>query len=461
MAHIETAIMAKDTRSNIFFLVVPNFTLTVNGSVSSGNYKLAEGAAGFNKSITVVNTTGTILGTITVGASSTFDRAEYRLSLSNGTLSVQVQSFDNIELNGTTRTVSNGQVYSGTTVNSGGNLYISSGGVANNTTVNSNGRLTVSCGGTANGTTVNSYGRLLVSSGGVANSTTVSSGGSLYVSSAGTANSTTVSSGGSLYVLSGGTATDVVWTPCEGYVTSEYGAFVTFASQYSGVFYGSNGQLLSSAKVMESKTVSSAGSMYVMSGGMADNTTINSRGSMFVSSGGTANNTTVNSIGYLYVHSGGTANSTTVNVIGYLNVHSGGTANNTTVKSYGSMYVSSGGTATIVFNPWQGNIVSNYGAAITYLERNANVYWNESDGGVSKANAVKSLSLVSGRSAIIYSGGMVENTTVNSGGCLYVSSGGTATAIVENGGYVETAEGASTTFVSQPTRSVAAYRRKS
>ena len=46
----------------------------------------------------------------------------------------------------------------------------------------------------------------------------------------------------------------------------------------------------------------------------------------------------------------------------------------------------------------------------------------------------------------VYDQGIANFTTVNSGGYLYVSSGGTATGIVENGGYVYVADGAEVTF---------------
>ena len=132
-------------------------------------------------------------------------------------------------------------------------MYIMSGGTATSTTVNYWGYLGVSYGGTANATTVNKYGELYVSSGGTATATTVNASGFKYVSSGGTANDTTVNSGGDLYVSSGGTATDIVWTPCVGNVYVEDGAYVTYASQYSGVYFGSNNQLLSNTDVMDGK----------------------------------------------------------------------------------------------------------------------------------------------------------------------------------------------------------------
>ena len=54
--------------------------------------------------------------------------------------------------------------------------------------------------------------------------------------------------------------------------------------------------------------------------------------------------------------------------------------------------------------------------------------------------------ILQGDSMYISNGGIAEDTTVNSSGNLRISSGGTATAIKENGGYVYVAEGAEVTF---------------
>ena len=442
--------------------------------------------------------------------------------------------------------VCGGGTANSTTVNSYGWMDVYSGGVANSTTVNSGGRLYVSSGGTAtaikenggyvdaadganatfvansfnglllssvsatlhsgttaNYTTVRYYGDLYICSGGAANDTIVGWRGNMYVSSGGTANSTdikegwmnvssggtanatTVNSGGSLFVSSGGTALNVAWTPCIGQVAIEDGATVTFADVHIGVYLGYYDSLLSSAPTMSGQTLSGhsmyvmnsgaanstliytngwndnghlyvcsggtanhtdvcRGYMHVYSGATANSTTVDVHGSMYVcaggtandttaiggylyvSSGGAANSTTVNG-GYLYVSNGGVANSTTVNSYGYLFVSSGGTANSTKVNSGGSLYVSSGGTATIAFTPWQGTISSAAGAEVTYLKRDAKVYYADGSGGAGSGDVVSGLTLSYGVSGLVFSGGTANNTTVNFGGCLYVSSGGKIT----------------------------------
>ena len=113
-------------------------------------------------------------------------------------------------------------------------------------------------------------------------------------------------------------------------------------------------------------------------------------GSRTVSSGEIYLDTTVNSGGSFFVQSGGVASDTTVNTGGCVYVPGGGTANGILVNEEGCLCVSSGGTATIIFNPWQGIIDSDDDAIITYLERDAKIYYGSSGGLVSKANIMES-----------------------------------------------------------------------
>jgi len=281
--------------------------------------------------------------------------------------------------------VMSGGVANNTTVKAYVNrLYIYSGGVANNTTVNFEGNMLISSGGTANSTTVNSYGLMYISSGGVANSTTVNYRGNMYISPGGVANSTTVD-GGQMYISSGGTATNVIWTPCVGLVSAADGAYVTYASTYSGVYFGANNQLLSHTQSMSGKVVS--GTMHVMDGGVANSTTVNSFGRMYISSGGVANSTTVNEYGFMYISSGGVANSTTVRGSMYI---SGGTANSTTVNSSGYMYFYSGGTANST-------------------TVNSGGYMRISSGSIHRG----SLQIESGATVSAYSGAIIDFTVAN------------------------------------------------
>ncbi len=70
----------------------PSYTLTVDGSQADGVYSLAGGAAGFNKTISVVNTAGSELGSLTVGDTLIVGDTEYTLNLDGAALSVEVTS---------------------------------------------------------------------------------------------------------------------------------------------------------------------------------------------------------------------------------------------------------------------------------------------------------------------------------------------------------------------------------
>ena len=320
--------------------------------------------------------------------------ANYIVSSGEVSSGIILNSYDSM-------TVFGGGIADSTTVNTRGYLYVSSGGTAKNTVVNGsrqkitgggyalyNGYLYVGDGATANETTVNFIGIILVSAGGVANNTTVNSSGSLYVSSGGTANCTVISSGGTLCVSSGG---------------------------------------------------------------VANNTTVNSGVWLYISNGGTVNNTTVNSGVWLYISNGGTANHTAINSGGIFFVSSGGVANNTTVNSGGGLCVSSGGTAGISFNPWQGSVASDNGAIVSYFERDAGVYYGEQGRFASKADVMDYVTITSGNSLIVYSGGTANSTTVDPYGFVQIYEGGSATDLIWTPcvGTLWIEDGACVTFVSQ------------
>ncbi len=72
----------------------PSYTLTVDGTQANGTYNLAGGAAGFNKTITVTNTAGESLGTLTVGETVSIGDTDYTLSLgSDNVLSVTLNAY--------------------------------------------------------------------------------------------------------------------------------------------------------------------------------------------------------------------------------------------------------------------------------------------------------------------------------------------------------------------------------
>ena len=353
------------------------------------------------------------------------------------------------------------------TVISGGNMIFSSGGAANNTTVNSGGIITVKSGGTANNTMV-SGGRLIVSSGGTANNTTVNEG-YMFVSifGGGIASNITnlngkinVADGGKLtgrvvclnskinmsstaildfdltQILPGAAArvndfSRISGTPVYTLTVNadqEEGTY-SLAESVSGfdqtiTVVNTAGEELGILSVDETVTISDASYLLHLSG----NTLSLTIGNADLPSQNEPDNSVVSGIDWI-VSSGTSISGTIISSGDKLTVSEGGIADNTTVNPGGIMMVSSGGTATeIVENG--GYVGTEDGARVTFV-----------------SNTISVLDL-SNTSATIHSGTTANQALINPGGRMDVYSGGTATEIVENGGFVGMEDGASVTFVS-------------
>ena len=317
-------------------------------------------------------------------------------------------------------------------------MTVLDGGVATDTTVNSGGGVNISSGGTANSTIVNSFGYLHVSSGGTANSTTVNTSGDMYVGSSGMANNTTVDSGG-LYVYSGGTATNIAVSD-RGYL----GLTVATDTYVQGCVDGSAFEM---KDAFISGYVVHSGYLDISSDGTARSLTVNSGGSLVVQNGGTATEIVENG-GYVSVADDKSV-TFTPNTFSDLvlssaaaTIHSGTTANNTTINSGGRFYVYSGGTAR--------NIIVSSGAKLFFVVAPDTYIQGRADGSAfeMKDSFLSEYTINSGCSLFVASGGTVSHPTVVSGGVLNIRSNGTATEIVENGGYVYVADGANAVFAS-------------
>ena len=436
-----------------------DYVITVDADQAEGDYTLAENAAWFNGSITVVNKAGEELGTLTLSETAVISDQDYTLVLSDGVLSLKVgddpvptaSTLDGSILSGgksaaissgeTIRdilvvsrgvlTVSDGGTAVGATVNSGGSIVIENGGTADSTTVNahyywngsyagnSSAALIVQSGGTATNTTVkmcgsmdvvnggtaeNIYlnGGLSISSGGTANNVMANDCGALKVDGGGTANSITVEIGGGLRVDGGGTAT--VITENGGYVKVANGATATFVSNsFSGL---------------------NCGYGY----------------SATVHSGTTATDIAIGYSGGFEVHSGGIANGITVSSGGRVDVYSGGIASGIIVESSGKLYVSEGGTAVVtITNPWQTMSSCISGAGTVIYQYDAGVYCTsrvsaDGSGVFKKADFMDSLRISGEYRAVVCSGGIMNRTVIESYGSLAISSGGTAKDTILNSG---------------------------
>jgi autotransporter passenger strand-loop-strand repeat protein len=463
---------------------MPQYALTVSDEQEKGEYILAEGASGFDSVITVRNTLGESIGTLTVDGTLETDNRQYALSLTDDILSLTCYALiKDRTISSETVSVTPYEVFRNPVVNSGGNLYVSSGATASeikenggyvyvaagaeanfvpntiNDLVLDRASATIHSGTTANNTTVNIGGYLNVSNGGTANSTTVNYG-TMYVSSSGVANSTKVNKGGRLYVSSDGTANEI--SENGGYVEVETGANAMFASNtFSGLILSNASATIHSGTTANS-TMLMRGQLNVYSGGTANSTTVNSGGSLNVSSGGTANNTTVNSSGWIYVSSGGTAIGIKENG-GYVSfadgadvsfaansfsglilsqcsaiIHSGTTANRTTLIQNGRLFVSSGGTANATVIDSFGSMSVSSGGIANDTIVNSKGYLDVFSGGTVNRTSIYNNStsgLASSTVMNIFCGGTANDTVIDCG-LLYVSSGGTASNTVLNWGEI-------------------------
>ena len=407
-------------------------TLTIDASsMPLGQYRIAEGASSFNRTITVSDTSGTVLGTLSIGKYfTTDDEFLYSLKRSQNVLLLNKKNIrpQKPVVSADVTTITNSDVFLSAEFSDdsfmkeysldGKNWYIYKEPVriTKNCTVFFRARneegliseiapflvenidrsfvsgLNLTSGQSADVYSGETYfqtvltgGILYVQDGGLANSATVGESGSMLVYSGGKATNPVVESGGSLEIFSGGTATNVAWTPCVGKVRVNSGAAVEFASEYSGVYYGSGDQLLSQTAAMDSLTVERA-SMYVMSGGTANYVSVGFSGHLYAF-GGTVYGGTVLSGGTCFASDGGILSSVTVNNGGKITVSSGGTA----VK-----ILENGGFVTV----WDG-------AEATF--------------------AVHTLRDMTVRSSATVHSGTTADGTIVSGGILFVYDGGKLT----------------------------------
>ena len=290
--------------------------------------------------------------------------------------------------------VLNGGTAYNTKVREDGWLIVSKGGLAENTSNFYLGRLVISNGGVASGLTTSSGGNTHVSKGGLVKNVTISSGGWLSLWSGGTASEINVRKGGNLQGGAGTTASYISWTPCEGKLYLNDGAF-SFASRMSGVHYGSDNTRISSwTSPVSDKTIPTSGSMCVMHGGSANKITVDYAAHLQIFSGGTASGATLSKgITELY---GGVAKDTTLTG-GFMYVYNGGIVSGVTTTDSGTVWVSSGGTLTNI----SGNVL-------------VSVY---------KGGTVTDLKLTSGGELWVEKGAKVANVTKEDGATIELEKG--------------------------------------
>ena len=200
--------------------------------------------------------------------------------------------------------------------------------------------------------------------------------------------------------------------------------------------------------------------LHVRYNGRAEEAEVYSGAEIHVSAGGTATSTYVYSSGFMYISEGGIATSTHLRPSAWMEVFSGGTANATVVDSKSDLIVYSGGFATITYNPWQGNIVVSQGANVSYLHRDAGIYYGGNEAGlVASGDVMDGLTIEENCSAIVFgenyayiggapvktaNAGILNSATVTSRAYLHISSGGLANSTtVRNGGEMYVSSGGS------------------
>ena len=383
-----------------------------------------------------------------------------------------VQSGATIEnTSGTWATISVAGGVASQTVLNGGAFGIRQGASANGTIINS-GHFHIVNGGVANSTTVFGGG-VLVSSGGLANNTFLTySGGysngiaSMFVYDAGSANVVVVGSRGLLRVTEGGIVNSAIQNS-GGIIELGAGAVANNTILNDGTLFVSSGVTVNGTVInpgaemnitpgaLVDSTVINRGELSVSSGVSISNTVVDSFGHLVVTDGGIAAGVTVNAGGILYVYGRGQASDITLKAGGIfqgfsfagdlyiseivnwnaeiapnvsyssriLTVSSGGVVNGVGVNYNNTLVVSSGGTASIAFNPFEnGTIDALEGALVTYLDRDANIYYRGDSALVTKFNSADNMNIASGQIAVVYSGGVLRDTVVN-GGTLHIEKG--------------------------------------
>lgn len=331
------------------------------------------------------------------------------------------------------------------TIYEGGCMHVAYGGSANSTTILSGGYLNLESGANAENTIIANGASLTVSDGVSLYKASITDGGEMTIESGASAAQVNFVSGGHLNIASGGTATNLNWTPCVGTVNSASGAHVTYASNYYGVYYGSNNELTSHDYEMSNLSVT-WGQMYVMSQGRAYNIDVQYDGKLYVSYGGYVNSAKVHDSGYIKIESGASAYEICENG-GFVEVAEGAEvtfAENT--FDLGWLY----GSATVHSNTTvSGGYICNNASMFIYEGGRASNIFNENEGllNIYSGAAVENTTISGSGQMNIASGGTATNTTVN-GATLTVASGGTATQITENGGYVKVEDGATVDFIS-------------
>ena len=344
-----------------------SYTLTVDASAEAGEYKLAEGAAGFDSFITVKPASGgESLGTLTVNSTKTFNGRDYTLTLTTeGLLGLTLGEMP-VDLTGEINSdhyLTAGQYGSGVIINSDGQLFVDAGALAKETTIHSGGQLTVYAGGKAEVIDVNP--------------------------------------GAYLDVAPGATALKI--RENGGYASIEDGAIVTIVPNTFFDLVLANGGYATAhdGTTAKNTTVNEGGRLDIFCNGTAEAPTINSGGTISICAGGTVHGGEVNDGGLLELLFDGTIDGVTVNPGGTLNVPFGGGSALHIVENGGYVGVDEAASASFQANTFVAGVIEGPEKSVTVHSGTTATDADVRGGGV----------------LLVYSGGSATNVTEN-GGCV-------------------------------------------
>ena len=302
----------------------------------------------------------------------------------------------------------------------------------------------VSSGGTALNTTVNSGGTMCCILGGSAIGTVLNHGRMWLDTSSGIAQDTVVNSGADFTIYSGCMASNTTvndggfidvesYGKADGVTVASGGSFrVYFTASATGVEMEEGATLQLYMDPYTVLTGTSGGKELSVSNGTVDGLTIESGGILYASGYTTVSNTTVKQGGYLAVYD------KAVGIIedgGYVNVSS---AHSATFTAHEFKDVAVNGSAATVHS---GTTATN-----TTIGSGGEMFVYK--GGLVNSAAVTGDYISSGSSSSfssgllqLYSGASADSVTAGSGGLVRIANGATVTNLTENGGGFEFAEG--------------------
>ena len=335
-------------------------------------------------------------------------------------------------------TVGSGGKLTGVTL-SNADLHVSSGGTVSKLTLEDNSDAYLSYSGTsASDVTVKNDCGFYVYEDTAANNVTLENGGSMMLE--GTVKGLRINAGTKVNVFSGAVATKVSWTPGDGVIQLDDRATISFASKYSGVYYGLTGAFVSQTKQIDF-ALGAGASAYVAKGGSANAVELLNGGTMEVWSGGTATGTTINDNCDLKV-SGGLLNDTQVNDGGVLNLRcgradsthildggemsiEGGSASGVTIEEGGVLSIESGTATDVNWTPFVGSLSLDSDARITFANELTGIYTAKN---AHTEEALGNWNVTDNHSMFVMSGASANNTQLYEGGIFVF--GGTVTDTV-------------------------------